>query len=110
MIHPISGNGQIIFLFIHGIQTLAFGWPLKAPPLYGGCISVTLSKHFGHVVGDVEGHFNFAVTTLSRFLASTRGPVFEPPPPERESFLFPQDLDCELPLHGTSLEIGERIS
>ncbi len=110
MIHPISGNGQIIFLLIHGIQTLAFGWPLEGSALVLRLDQRHALKIFGASVGDVEGHFNFAVTTLSRFLASTRGPVFEPPPPERESFLFPQDLACELPLHGTSLEIGERIS
>jgi hypothetical protein len=36
---------------------------------------------FRACVGDEDGHFNFAVTTLSKFLASTRGPVFEPPLP-----------------------------
>ncbi len=67
-------------------------------------------KAFRTSVGDVEGHFNFAVTTLSRFLASTRVPVFGPPPLELASFFAQKHLDFELILHEVFLGSGKRIN
>ena len=67
-------------------------------------------KAFRASVGDEGSHFSFAVTTVPRFLASTRGPVFEPPLLELASFFSQKNLDFELIFHGPSLGSGKRIN
>ncbi len=61
-------------------------------------------------MGDVEGHFNFAVTTLSSFLASIRGLVFGLLPLELASFFAQKHLDFELILHEVFLGSEKRIN
>ncbi len=85
-------------------------WPLKRSTLILWLYQRHALKAFRASVGDVEGHFNFAVTTVPRFLASTRGPVFEPPLLELASFFAQKHLDFELILHEVFLGSGKRIS
>jgi len=67
------------------MQTLAPRWPLEGSALMLWLYQRHALKAFRASVGDVEGHFNFTVTTLSN-AASTRWPVLELLPPELASF------------------------
>ena len=49
---------------------------MKAPPLCGGCITVTLSKHFGHLWGmkrAIEDILGFRSKSLHKLWTTFRG-------------------------------------